>query len=104
MVVKINTVLIPGINDRHIGEIARVTLEAGASMMNIIPLIPQNEMSDLRAPDCIELNEARESAEEYLPVFRHCRQCRADACGIPGKGEDFGASLYEHRADTFSHG
>ncbi|MDS1030778.1 radical SAM protein [Bacillota bacterium LX-D] len=102
--VKINTVLIPGINDSHIGEIARVTAGAGASLINIIPLIPQNEMARFRPPDCTELNAAREAAEKYLPVFRHCQQCRADACGIPGKGIDFGDILYGHRVETFSHG
>lgn len=103
-VVKINTVLIPGVNDGHIGEIARVTAGFGASMINIIPLIPQNEMKDFRPPDCDEINAAREAAEKYLPVFRHCQQCRADACGIPGKGMDLGGILYEHRSETFSHG
>ncbi len=104
VIVKINTVLIPGVNDDHIGEIARVASGVGASMINIIPLIPQNEMESLRPPDCNELNAAREAAERYLPVFRHCRQCRADACGIPGKDVDFGDVLYGHRVETFSHG
>ncbi len=103
-VVKINTVLIPGVNDNHIGEIAKVTAGVGASLINIIPLIPQNEMKNYRPPNCSELNTARESAEKYLPVFRHCQQCRADACGIPGKNVDWGNLLYEHRVETFSHG
>lgn len=104
LLVKINTVLIPGVNDHHIGEIARVTAGVGASMMNIIPLIPQNEMKDYRPPNCRELNEAREAAEKHLPVFRHCRQCRADACGIPGSNVDLAGILYEEPLQTFSHG
>jgi len=103
-VVKINTVLIPGINDQHIEEIARVTSGAGASLINIIPLIPQYEMKDFRPPDCQELNAAREGAEKYLAVFRHCRQCRADACGIPGSGVDLADKLYQQPMPTFSHG
>ncbi len=102
--VKVNTVLIPALNYHHIGEIARTTAEAGASMMNIIPLIPQNEMINYSAPDCNELNNARISAEKYLKVFRHCQQCRADACGIPGKGKDLAGLLYEEPLNTFSHG
>jgi len=39
---------------------------------------------------------AREAAEQYIPVFRHCKQCRADACGIPGKGKDVSRELYEY--------
>jgi len=102
--VKVNTVLIPGLNYDHIEEIAKVVSEAGASIMNIIPLIPQNEMIGFRAPDCNELNNARKAAEKYLQVFRHCQQCRADACGIPGKGKDFAELLYEQPVMTFSHG
>jgi len=104
VLVKINTVLIPDINLLHIGEIARVTSEAGAAMMNIIPLIPQNEMSSHKAPDCTELNNARVAAEKYLQVFRHCKQCRADACGIPGRAGDLSELLYDQPLETFSHG
>lgn len=105
-VVKINTVLIPDINDTHISEIARTAAELGAAIINIIPLIPQHEMANIAAPDCMELNKARQAAEEFLPVFRHCQHCRADACGIPGRG-DLSHLLYdgqERIQETFSHG
>jgi nitrogen fixation protein NifB len=104
VVVKINTVLTPGINNREIEEIARVTASVGASMINIIPLIPQFDMKDYRPPGCREINLAREAAEKHLPVFRHCQQCRADACGIPGSGVDLAAKLYDQTVQTFSHG
>ena len=104
MAVKVNTVLIPTINDRHIGDIARAVKRAGASIQNIIPLIPQHEMSHIPPPSCEELNRAREEAGRHIPQFRHCQHCRADACGIPGES-DFGALLYAGRAlETFSHG
>jgi nitrogen fixation protein NifB len=104
-VIKINIVLIPGVNDAHIAEIAETVAPLGASIINLIPLIPQNEMADLDAPDCAELSEARAVAEEYLPVFRHCQHCRADAAGIPGKS-DLSALLYDigGQEQTFSHG
>lgn len=105
LAVKVNTVLIPGVNDRQIGDIAQAAAKAGAGFINVIPLIPQGEFKDIRPPSCLELNAAREAAEEHLPVFRHCRQCRADACGIPGADVDFADKLYGQRfADTFSHG
>lgn len=105
MLIKINIVLIPGINDFHIEEIARTVKECGANLINIIPLIPQNELSESQAPSCQQLNEARVAAEKYLPVFRHCQHCRADACGIPGRG-DLSSLLYETSGipQTFSHG
>ncbi len=102
--VKVNTVLIPELNYHHMEDIAKAVLAAGASVMNIIPLIPQNEMINYRAPNCNELNGARVTAEKYLQVFRHCQQCRADACGIPGKGKDLAELLYDQPLQTFSHG
>ena len=108
IVVKINSVLVPGINDKHIPEVAKVTSELGASILNIIPLIPQNEMKDIPAPTCADLEEVRTEAGKYLEVFRHCQHCRADSLGIPGKGKDLHSELYKDRkeraADTFSHG
>ena len=108
IVVKINSVLVPGINDKHIPEVAKVTADLGASILNIIPLIPQNEMKDIPAPTCQDLEEVRAEAGKYLEVFRHCQHCRADSLGIPGKGKDLHNELYKDRkeraADTFSHG
>lgn len=102
--VKVNTVLIPGINDGELESISRETAKRGASIINIIPLIPQNEMLSRRPPDCNELNIAREEAEKHLPVFRHCQHCRADACGIPGSGKELSELLYDRFTETFSHG
>ena len=105
VVVKINTVLIPGLNDGEIEEIAKATADRGASIINIIPLIPQNEFSDHRRPTCEEIEKARSDAEKYLKVFKHCKHCRADACGIPGKGVDISKLLYDIQVEeTFSHG
>ena len=105
VIVKVNTVLVPGVNDRYIEEVAKVTKEAGASILNIIPLIPQHEMSQLQVPSCELLEKCRASAGKHLEVFRHCKHCRADACGIPGKGQDLHSQLYELEVvETFSHG
>lgn len=101
--VKVNTVLIPGVNDHHIAEIAKTVKEAGAHIYNIIPLIPQHEFANTAAPTCDALYTARKDAEEHIKIFRHCQHCRADAFGIPGVS-DFAAQLYEGSVETFSHG
>ncbi|MCR5742917.1 MAG: radical SAM protein [Lachnospiraceae bacterium] len=104
--VKVNTVLVPQINGDHIEEIARTVAEAGASIYNIIPLIPQHELKDYEAPRCIDIDRARTLASKYIDVFRHCQHCRADAVGVPGKSE-FGDQIYQRRLnvkETFSHG
>jgi len=69
--VKINTVLVPGINDDHISEVAKITAQAGAKCINIIPLIPEYDFSAYRAPTVKELTHARNLAQQYLPVFEH---------------------------------
>ncbi|MBC7118601.1 FeMo cofactor biosynthesis protein NifB [Methanothermobacter tenebrarum] len=85
IIVKVNTVLIPGLNDKHITDIAREVKKRGASLMNIIPLIPLAEMKDYPRPTCAQIEKARAEVEKIIPVFRACMQCRADAYGIPGK-------------------
>lgn len=106
VVVKVNTVLIVEINRNHIQEIAKAVSEVGASMYNIIPLIPQHELVNCIEPECGDIDGARQEAEAYIDVFRHCQRCRADAVGIPG-GHDYGDQIYLKRLevkDTFSHG
>ena len=106
-VIKINTVLVPGVNDGEIASIAERCAALGASIMNIIPLIPQHGMADKKEPTCRELNAAREAAAPYLDVFRHCKRCRADAAGVMGKNLDISKQLYGDEApagDAFSHG
>ena len=103
-VLKVNTVLIPGVNDEHIATIAKTVGALGASTYNIIPLIPQHRFAHIQAPACSEIDAARRSAEPYINVFRHCQHCRADAVGIPGQ-TDYGEMIYRKRiAETFSHG
>ena len=105
VIVKINSVLVPGINDNHIEQIAKTVKAAGATLYNIIPLIPQHELSQVPAPNCYQLDKARTEVEKHLEVFRHCKHCRADACGIPGK-QDLSSKLYgtHKHLETFSHG
>jgi nitrogen fixation protein NifB len=85
LIVKVNTVLVPGINDDQIEKIAKEAAKRGAVLMNIIPMIPLYKFSEMKPPECKELEAARSVAEKYLPQFRLCKQCRADACGVPGQ-------------------
>ncbi|GHU71969.1 putative nitrogenase cofactor biosynthesis protein NifB [Clostridia bacterium] len=106
ILVKVNTVLVPSINGEHIAGIARKVAEAGASLYNIIPLIPNALLSDEPIPTCVQIDAARRSAEEFITVFRHCQHCRADAIGVPGE-KDIGIDLGFRRVavtETFSHG
>jgi nitrogen fixation protein NifB len=103
--IKVNMVLVPGINDQHVEEVARSAAAWGASFINIIPLLPAAEFAGIAPPSEEMTARAAAQAESFLAVMRHCRRCRADACGIPGV-TDFAPELYRdfRQLETFSHG
>lgn len=85
ILVKVNTVLIPTVNDKHIVEIAEKIGEMGVYMHNIIPLIPQYKFAHITPPTPQEKKQMQKKCSEYLMQMIHCRQCRADAIGKLGK-------------------
>ncbi len=82
MVVKVNTVLIPGINQAEIPQIAERIKGMGAFVMNVMPLIPQADLADIPAPTAEYLAQVRDDNEQIIGQIRHCKQCRADAIGL----------------------
>lgn len=82
---KVNTVLIPGVNDDHMQELAWRLREAGVEIMNIMPLIPSGKMKNLSAPTCDELRGARQGCDGIIPQFCRCEQCRADVIFLPDR-------------------
>ena len=96
MLVKVNIVMIPGINDGDIPELVKMVKGLGAYIVNILPLIPVEgtEFSDRRAPTPKERMDLMDRCELDARMMRHCRQCRADAIGLLG----------EDRSSEFSKG
>ncbi|MEK6682577.1 MAG: radical SAM protein, partial [Nitrospirota bacterium] len=88
LLVKVNTIYIPEINDSEIPEIARLTGEMGASIMNITSIIPQAEFKDLQGPSYEMMAKMRKRCSQYISQMTHCRQCRADALGTLGEDRD----------------
>ncbi len=82
--VKINSVVIPGINDIHMKDISRMAGSLGCVIHNITPLIPRGKFNNILAPSNQKMKNIRVSCSEYINVFSKCKQCRADAAGIPG--------------------
>jgi nitrogen fixation protein NifB len=89
MAVKVNTVLIPGVNEKEIPLLACKVKELGASVMNVMPLIPQADFSHVAPPDSKLLEEVRAENEKIIGQMRHCRQCRADAVGLIAGDQEF---------------
>jgi nitrogen fixation protein NifB len=87
MLVKVNIVLIPGINDKHIPDLVNAVRKMGVFIVNILPLIPVEgtKFSDMRAPTPEERKKLMDVCSKDVKMMRHCRQCRADAIGLLDK-------------------
>lgn len=85
MTVKVNTVLIPGVNDAQVPLIAEKVKKLGAFVMNVMPLIPLARFAGVVPPTPEHLEKVRSANERIIGQFRHCRQCRADAIGLIGQ-------------------
>jgi nitrogen fixation protein NifB len=85
MVVKVNTVYIPGINAAHVPKVAQTVSDLGAYVMNIMPLIPQGKFAHIAAPSMQEIHNMRQICGGMLYQFHNCVQCRADASGVPSE-------------------
>lgn len=90
IIVKINTILIPGVNDEHVEAIAKMVKSLGADLMNIMPLKPvaDTPFGALGEPDAAMVQRAKAEAGAHLPLMHHCTRCRADACGMIGKDDE----------------
>ena len=88
---KVNSVMIPGVNDKHLVEVNRAVKSRGAFLHNIMPLISAPEhgtvfgLNGQRGPTAQELKALQDSCEGEMNMMRHCRQCRADAVGLLGE-------------------
>ncbi|MBD2665732.1 nitrogenase cofactor biosynthesis protein NifB [Richelia sinica FACHB-800] len=88
---KVNSVMIPGINDQHLIEVNKVIRENGAFLHNIMPLISAPEhgtqfgLTGQRGPTLTELKAVQDQCAGNMKMMRHCRQCRADAVGLLGE-------------------
>jgi nitrogen fixation protein NifB len=88
---KVNSVMIPGINDGHLVAVNKAVKARGAFLHNIMPLISAPEhgtffgLNGQRGPTAQELKLLQDSCEGEMNMMRHCRQCRADAVGLLGE-------------------
>ncbi len=82
--VKVNTIVIPGINDTHVPAVARSMAELGVDLLNCMPVYPNagTPFAAIPEPGPEEMANIREEVAGYLPQMRHCTRCRADAVGL----------------------
>ncbi|MGC9196784.1 MAG: radical SAM protein [Syntrophobacteraceae bacterium] len=84
--VKANVIVVPGVNDHHVEEVARTMAGLGVDLLNCMPMFPNRDtlFEDIAEPDKAFMEGVRAKAEKYLPQMRHCARCRADAVGLLG--------------------
>lgn len=87
LVIKVNTILIPGINDHHVGVIAEKVSRLGVNLFNCIPMcsVPGTVFESIEQPTSDQLEQARSEAKVHIPQMLHCTRCRADAVGCLGE-------------------
>ena len=85
--VKVNSIVLPGVNDEEIGAIAKQVGAMGADIMNTMALVPVagTPFESLGEPNAELMAAARTAAATSLPQMEHCARCRADACGLVGE-------------------
>jgi nitrogen fixation protein NifB len=97
VLVKVNSVMIPGVNDEHLIEVNKWVKARGAFLHNVMPLISDPAhgthygLTGQRGPTPAELKQLQDGLEGGAKLMRHCRQCRADAVGLLGedRGQEF---------------
>ncbi len=84
LAVKVNTIVIPGVNDQHVLAVAQVASELGVDLMNLMPMYPNEgtPFGRLREPSKAQIDALRAEAGPLVPQMTHCRRCRADAVGL----------------------
>ena len=94
--IKINSVLIPGVNDFHIKDISAQVKKLGVYLFNVMPMIPAEKsyfykigLKGASRKDVAGITKDIEG----INIMDHCRQCRSDAAGL--LDEDLSKKLSE---------
>jgi nitrogen fixation protein NifB len=84
LTVKVNTIIIPGVNDGHVAAVAKEMASLGVDILNLMPVYPNAEtpFGELPEPTPERMADLRREAAAHLPQMHHCTRCRADAVGL----------------------
>jgi nitrogen fixation protein NifB len=82
--VKVNSIVIPGVNDDHVRDIAVKVAELGADIQNCMPMYPNagTPFEAIPEPTPALMARLRHEAGEFIQQMNHCMRCRADAVGL----------------------
>ena len=99
VVVKINSIIIPGVNDQHLPDVARKVSALGADLMNCMALVPVKGavFEEVAPPDTMMTARVRLQSGQFIKQMTHCARCRADAVGYLGE------EMTAEQHDTIQH-
>ena len=107
IICKVNTVVIPGVNDDHIPAVVEKANSLGAYISNIIPLIPVagTTFADKPQMDIAKLQQIRDLCPSDMKQMKHCKQCRADAVGLLGedRSQEFFTPCHKNECPKVNH-
>ena len=99
--IKINSVLIPGINDFHMKALSEAVKKLGVYLFNVMPMIPAEKsyfykigVKGASRRDAVSITDGLEG----INIMSHCRQCRSDAAGL--LNEDLSKKLSEQKGES----
>lgn len=81
--VKVNTVVVPGVNEDHVLFLARKMGRLKVDLMNFLPLIPLpgTDMENIAPPAAGRMKKLRLLGGAHVAQMQHCERCRSDAAG-----------------------
>ena len=84
IIVKVNSVVVPGINEFHLPFLAKKLGRLNVDLMNFLPLIPLagTDMADVAPPSEDKMRRLRQRASPHVRQMHHCTRCRSDAVGL----------------------
>jgi nitrogen fixation protein NifB len=87
IIVKVNSIILPGINEDHIEDVAKKMEEMGVDLFNCMPYYPNpgSDFEYLEEPSAATVNAIRQAAGVHVKQMRHCTRCRSDAVGMLGE-------------------
>jgi len=90
ILVKVNMVIVKGVNDHHAEAVAKQVKEWGADIFNAIPLVhvKGTDFDETPVISGEEMSVIKAKVREILPLMGHCARCRADSAGLIGHDED----------------
>jgi nitrogen fixation protein NifB len=84
ILIKVNTIVIPGVNDDHAVEVSKEVAKLGVDIQNCMPMHPNQgtPFEDIPEPSADVMQALRTEGGTFLSQMTHCTRCRADAAGI----------------------